>query len=136
MPKKDLDQLRSDIGSGKLSTWREIHHRYDKLWDRYTLDKQKHAYALLCELLNTDRLSESLWHTALDKVIDIQKYICEQVYVSRKKDYDNQFRKATFRKPEEMEAAIGTIDDNSFIIQVKEETGEFLKLVESIRSRS
>lgn len=136
MPKKDLDQLRSDIGSGKLSTWREIHHRYDKLWDRYTLDKQKHAYALLCELLNTDRLSESLWHTALDKVIDIQKYICEQVYVSRKKDYDNQFRKATFRKPEEMEAAIGTIDDNSFIIQVKEETDQFLKLVENIRSRS
>ncbi|MEA4840402.1 MAG: DUF4954 family protein [Bacteroidales bacterium] len=136
MPKKDLDQLRSDIGSGKLGTWREIHHRYDKLWERYTLDKQKHAYALLCELLNADRLSESLWHTALDKVIDIQKYICEQVYVSRKKDYNNPFRKATFRKPEEMDAAIGTIDDNSFIVQVREETAEFLKLVENIRSRS
>ena len=131
--KSDLDLLRFDIGSGKISSWEEIHNRYDMLWDKYTLDKQKHAYALLCELLETDQLTESLWLSCLDRVLDIQKYICDQVYVTRKKDYDNQFRKATFRNSEEMEAAIGTIDDNSFIVQVREDTGRFIEFVENMK---
>lgn len=135
MQKRDLDKLRSDIGSGKLDSWDEIHKRYDQLWDKYTLDKQKHAYALLCELLNTDKLTEELWFSSLDKVAEIQNFICEQVYVSRKKDYDNPFRKATFRNPEEMEAAIGSIDENSFIVHVKEETKDFMELVENIKRR-
>ena len=45
----------------------------------------------------------------------IQQYICEQVYLSRKKDYDNIYRQATYRNQAEMEAAIGTIEDNSFV---------------------
>jgi hypothetical protein len=34
-----------------------------------------------------------------------------------------------------MKAAIGTIDDNSFIIQVRKETDDFKKLVNDIKSR-
>ncbi len=51
IPQKDVDKLRSDIGSGKLATWEKIHHRYNTLWDKYTLEKQKHAFATLCQLL-------------------------------------------------------------------------------------
>jgi len=131
----DLDELRSDIRSGKLTSWNEIHDRYDILWEKYPLDKQKHAYALLCEFLRTDDLTEALWQSSLEKVIEIQRYICDQVYVSRKKDYDNQFRKSTFRKPEEMDAAIGTIDTNGFIVQVREDTQKFIELVESVKNR-
>ncbi len=31
----DLDSLRSDIGTGKLNSWNEIHGRYDQLWEKY-----------------------------------------------------------------------------------------------------
>ena len=50
MQKDDVDKLRSDIGSGKLKTWKDIHNRYDDLWVKYKVDKQKHAFATLCEL--------------------------------------------------------------------------------------
>jgi hypothetical protein len=135
MQKKDLDKLRSDIGSGKLDSWKHIHDRYNKLWARYPLDKQKHAYALLCELEHTAIISGKQWNSLLDKAVEIQEYISDQVYDSRKKDYDNPFRQATFRNPAEMKAAIGTIDDNSFIIQVRKETDDLKKLMKKLKNK-
>jgi hypothetical protein len=135
MQKKEVDRLRSDIGSGKLTSWKNIHDRYNALWKRYPLDKQKHAFAILCELEGTDKLSLKLWNSFLDKAVKIQEYISDQVYDSRKKDYDNPFRKITFRNKEEMKAAIGTIDDNSFIVEVRKETEDLKKRVKTLKSK-
>lgn len=133
--KKDVSKLRSDIRSGMLDSWDDIHKRYENLWKRYPLDKQKHAYAIACECLQVDALDASTGRALLERGIVLQHYVCDQVYNSRKKDYDNVFRKATFRNDEEMNAAIGTIEDNSFIIQVKKETQQFEKRVQSLLSR-
>ena len=92
MPEKEVDKLRADIGSGKLNSWHDIHDRYDKLWASYPRDKQKHAYAVLCELLGTDAITDEKWISALDREEEIQCYIADQVHVSREKDYDNIFR--------------------------------------------
>ena len=134
--KQDVDQIRSDIGSGKLINWDEIHHRYDTLWEKYPLEKQKHAFATLCEILVTDKPTNKQWISALDKAVEIQEFIREQVYISRKKDFDNPFRKTTYRNMSEMTAATGTIEDNSFINQVRKETEDFKKLVDIIKNRS
>ncbi|HEX2919578.1 MAG TPA: DUF4954 family protein [Bacteroidales bacterium] len=133
MLKKDLDQIREDIGNGKLKTWSEIHQRYDKLWEQYPRDKQKHAYALLCELNGTESLTKEQWMAALDKLTKIQEYVSDKVYSSRKKDFDNPYRLITFRNREEMKAAIGLVDENSFIIQVREETKELHERVDTIK---
>ncbi|HLN20307.1 MAG TPA: DUF4954 family protein [Bacteroidales bacterium] len=135
MLKEDLDKLRKDIGSGKLKTWTEIHSEYDKLWVKYSLDKQKHAYVVLSWLLGTDKISEKQWNESLDKALEIQKYVSDQVYISRRKDYDNPYRKITFRNPEEMKAAIGTVDENSFIMQVREETVLLENKIKDLRKK-
>jgi NDP-sugar pyrophosphorylase family protein len=136
IPENDADQLRSDIGSGKLKTWEEIHARYNVLWKNYHVEKQKHAYATLCELNCTSELTKEQWLLSLEKGIKIQEYISNQVYISRKKDFDNKFRQATFRNMEEMTAAIGVVDDNSFVKQVRQETKEFIELVSEIKKRN
>jgi hypothetical protein len=136
MSKDDLDKLRLDIGSAKLETWKDIHNRYNDLWAKYKTDKQKHAYATLCELYGTENLTKAEWKSALDKTVTIQKYVCDQVYSSRKKDFDNPYRQSTFRSKAEMKAAFGTIEENSFILQVRQETDEFEKQVEEIKKRS
>jgi hypothetical protein len=135
MQKDDVDILRFDIGKGKLNTWKDIHNRYDDLWVKYTLDKQKHAFATLCDLYIYDDLTIDGWVQALNKAINIQRFISDQVYNSRKKDFDNPYRKTTFRNMAEMEAAFGSVDENSFIIQVRQETKDFEKLVEEIKKR-
>ena len=136
IPEQDVDRIRSDIGSGKLKNWKEIHKRYDTLWKKYPLEKQKHAFATLCTILEVDKPTKEQWITALDKAVEIQEYVRDQIYISRKKDFDNPFRQATYRNREEMNAAIGTIDDNSFITQVRVETKDFKKLVDTIKNRN
>lgn len=133
--KKNVEQLRKHIGSGKLKNWDEIHNRYNKLWKDYQFGKQKHAYAVFCEILGTDKPTKEQWIVALDKAEDIQEYINDQVYISRKKDFDNPYRKMTYRNMAEMTSAIGTIEDNHFIQQVRKETEDFKKLVSEIKKR-
>lgn len=135
MPEKDVDQVRLDIGSQKLTSWKQIHTRYDKIWEKYRLQKQKHALVTLLDLYGNKNPEKEIWIKHLKKAEKIQTFINDQVYLSRKKDYDNPFRQATFRNNEEMIAAIGTIEDNDFIKQVREETAHFKKRIARMMKR-
>jgi hypothetical protein len=132
MPEEYADQLRADIRDGVLNTWDEIHHRYDELWDNYQAEKLRHAYFALMFLYKdeTDVLTEEMWHENLDKAIHIQQFICNQVYESRKKDYDNEFRNATFRNEDEKIAVIGKLDEVSFVKLIRKQTEEFIALIQ------
>jgi hypothetical protein len=125
----DLEKLSSDIGSGTLASWKEIHERYDRIWEKYQSDKQKHAYATLCHILGTEKITQADWKAALNRTLEIQQYISDQVYISRKKDFDNPFRHTTFRNKAEMTAAIGSVEDNSFILQVRRDTEEMGRVI-------
>ena len=132
MPEEYADQLRADIRDGKLNTWEEIHHRYDELWDNYQAEKMRHAYFALMFLYKDDAdvLTEEMWRENLEKAIRIQHYICDQVYESRNKDYENEFRNATFRNEDEKIAVIGRIEDVGFVQQIREETDAFVKAIQ------
>jgi hypothetical protein len=131
MPEEDVDQLRADIGDGVLNTWDEIHQRYNELWLSYQKEKLRHAYFALMFLYKdeTDVLTKEMWDETLDNALRIQRFICDQVYESRKKDYENPYRNATFRNEAEKLAVIGSIEDVSFVKQIREETEKFVKLV-------
>ncbi len=136
MPEEHVDQLRADICSGVLNTWDDIHHRYNELWKDYQDEKLSHAYFALMFLYKDDAdvLTEAMWHKSLDEAIRIQQYICNQVYESRKKDYDNEIRNTTFRNESEKRAVIGNINDVSFVQQIRKETEEFVKLIQKYRN--
>ena len=135
MPEEDVDQLRADIREGALNTWDEIHQRYNKLWVDYQQEKLRHAYFALMFLYkdDTDVMTKEMWHENLDKAVQIQQFICSQVYESRKKDYDNEIRSTTFRNEAEKLAVVGRIDDVSFVKQIREETEEFKQLVQKYK---
>ena len=133
MPEEYVEQLRNDINEGILNTWDEIHHRYNELWQNYQQEKLRHSYLSLLYLLQTDNLSQETWNETLNKAVEIQQYICNQVYESRKKDYENPYRNATFRNEEEKFAVIGTIEETSFVKQIIEETEQFIALVKEIK---
>lgn len=135
MQTADLDQLRNDIRSGKIGSWEAIHNRYDEIWERYQTDKLRHAYQSLCYLMEKDYITNDDWKKVLFRAIDVQQYICDQVYLTRKKDYDNIYRRQTYRNEDEMIAAIGLLENNSFILQVHEESKEFRINVEQLYNR-
>ena len=80
-------------------------------------------------------MDASLWQRVIDEEARIQRYICDEVYRTRKKDHENPFRQATYRSDEEMTAAIGKLEDNSFVKQIRSETETNLKRLEELRSR-
>ncbi|HUU11603.1 MAG TPA: DUF4954 family protein [Phycisphaerae bacterium] len=131
----DLAHLRADIREGHLADWNAIHAAYDRLWERYPAQRQRHAFATLLDLLGTDALTPQAWTAALDEAAQIQQYVADQTYVTRKKDYDNPFRRMAYSSPEEMEAVLGTAENNSFVKQVRRETEEFAKRVAAIKQR-
>jgi hypothetical protein len=59
IPEKDADQLRKDIGTGKLSSWDGYHKKYDTLWKGIKLQKQKTCICYLCDLLDTKDIRKS-----------------------------------------------------------------------------
>ena len=131
----DVQQLIGDIKGGEPDSWKAIHERYDQLWQRYPLDKQRHAMAILLEVLDIDQLTGPAWNDALDEAVAIQRHVCEQTYATRKKDHDNPFRQTTFANPAEMSAVMGTAEDNNFVKQVRRETQEFEQCVDAVRKR-
>jgi hypothetical protein len=135
MPAADLALLRADIRDGRLATWTAVHEAYDRLWAKYPLDKQRHAFATLLDLLGAEKLTPPIWAAALDEAIRIQEYVAEQTYVTRKKDYDNPFRQMVYSTPAEMAAVLGTAEGNSFVKQVRKETEAFKDLVAAVKQR-
>lgn len=134
MMKEDVDKLRDDINNNVINSWDEIHNRYNEIWARYPKDKMKHACLSLYFLMQTKEINDEMFCKLLKKAIDIQNYICEQVYLSRKKDYDNKIRNSTFRNEDEKIAVIGALDDNSFVKQIRNETEEFKSRIEKVIS--
>jgi len=131
----DLAQLKADIKDGRLATWTAVHEAYDRLWAKYPLDKQRHALATLLDLLEIKKLTPKAWAAALDEAVRIQEYVAGQTYVTRKKDYDSPFRQMVYTTPAEMAAVLGTAEGNSFVKQVRKETGAFKALVATVKQR-
>ncbi|MFA6133541.1 MAG: DUF4954 family protein [Phycisphaerae bacterium] len=132
---EDLAQLKADIREGRLDTWDEIHRRYERLGQKYPTDKCRHALACLLELMGARELAPQVWETALKDALNIQCFVAEQTFRSRKKDFENPFRQITFECPEEQAAVYGSAEDNSFVKQVRKETEDFAALAESVLRR-
>jgi hypothetical protein len=135
MPQQEADCLRAEIRGGKVTSWDEVHKRYDDLWAEYPLQKQLHAMTVLGLLLGAGKLTRESWNAALDQAVLDQRYVRDQVHLTRKKDYEDPFRQITFANPQEMTAVLGDPQNNSFVKQVRRETEAFEALVEEVRKR-
>jgi len=131
----DLTKLKGQITSGRLGDWPAVHAAYDRLWAKYPQDKQRHAYATLLALLGVKKLTRPLWAEACAQAERTQKYIADQTYLTRKKDFANPFRAITYETPEEMSAVLGSAEDNSFVKQIRGETRSFTRLARSLAQR-
>ena len=131
----DLVNLRMDICNGRLDSWKDIHQRYDEIWERYPADKLRHAFQVMCLVMGIEHMTPDAWLVVLAEEERVQRRIAEQVYLSRKKDYDNPFRRATCRSEEEAEAVFRSLEDNSFIKQMRQEMYRNIERIEILRNR-
>jgi hypothetical protein len=131
IPTFRIDILREKIKQGEINSWHEIHAFYDEASHQYSLDKLKHAHSVFAFLENRN-ITQDNFKPALKKLVVMQKRMNEQVQKSRAKDFDDPFRRITYRNKKEMEAVVGKMEDDAFTQYMKKKTEDDIKAVENL----
>ncbi len=128
---KQVKKLIRDIHAGKIKSWDEVHEFYKDRSSIYPAEKLKHAFASLLEIqkLPHHKFSKKIFHRLLREAIDTKEWMTKNIYESRAKDYNSEFRKMVYDTNKEMEKVIGKLKDNAFINQQQEELKQFKKQV-------
>jgi len=131
---KDMQQLLADIKSKKLKDWKQIHRRYNDLWQKYPQDKLNFAlYAWMKkEGMAFKELKSEAIKKLLEKSLHIDALLLEWTTESRAKDYSSEFRKITYRNEAEMEAVLGKLSDNSFIKTMTDDHAAYKEHLQAI----
>lgn len=133
MPSSETYRLIEDVCAGALKTWAQVHERYETLWKAYPLAKQRHAYRTLCDHLGVSRLDRTHWHYALDRALAIQEALSERIQAMRKEDLRNPFAQSLFRSPDEMQAVLGGVQDDTVLQEVSDQTRVFATQVQRFK---
>jgi hypothetical protein len=138
VPQAKLAALFEGVKAGRLSAWPQIHAEYDRLWAEYAEDKALNALQVLRYLESgaldsVALITKERWNACIDEALRLRRYIEDQVYRTKRKDYKDPFRLITFRNSAEMNAVLGRLEDNPFIRSAQEETARFITLMESVR---
>jgi len=136
IPQQRLEELIDGVCTGRIDSWERLHQAYDEAWQQYP--EQRIAHALSCMLnaygLGMEDLSLELIRRALQESVQTARELFDRARASRTKDYENPYRQATFRNPEEMQAVWGRVEDNSFLKQYAEEIETYCRETETVLS--
>jgi hypothetical protein len=134
VPAFRVDDLRFRIREGNIESWKAIHKAYDEFWAAYPLDKARHAWAVL-KFLRINAANAGGFIRELEHALETKRWIADQVYRSRAKDFQDPFRIITYRGKEEMNQVVGTAEDNFFVILTKKKLAQFEETVKLLKQR-
>ena len=132
IPTSALTNFLDKVRNKTIQTWDEVHEFYGESGKLYKEQKVQHAYASLLELQKTDKIDAACFKKLLIRTLEIREWMVKNIFDSRAKDYQNEFRKMVYGNEKEMEVVTGRLEDNVFISQQKEEFKEFRSLIETV----
>lgn len=134
IPVDKIKELFECIKSGKINNWDEVHQFYKKCQEKYEEYKVRHALYLLEWLYSRpiEEFDDSIYKNIVEDVTIVATAIYEDSVTSRGKDYTDYFRTMVYRNEKEMEAVVGQLQHNEFLIQLKEDTMDFIVEIEKI----
>jgi hypothetical protein len=126
VPQRNASALIEKILDGRIDSWTAVHREYDRWWKEYPLERARHALACLLQV-NGYQPAElpKWWIDCVNRAIATQESLARQAREARAKDYDNPIRQAIHGAPEEMEAVLGPLDQDPFLIQIAQQTALF-----------
>jgi Domain of unknown function (DUF4954) len=132
--KPELDKLIQQIHNGKIRTWDQVHDFYRRQGEQYPADRLHHALAALREISGATlrKQGPTGFAALLRQAIATREWMTKEIHASREKDYTNPFRKMVYASTAEMNAVVGTLEDNGFIRQEKEAGNKYRKEVGKI----
>jgi hypothetical protein len=137
IPKNSVNELRNKIRSGELNAWEDVHEFYTHQGSTYSQQRLFHAFASILELksCSLNALSADMLIALIDEAILTKEWMTANIYESRAKDYHNPFRKMVYDNALEMEAVMGSLEDNSFIQQQRDEFIQFKLACKTLKNK-
>ena len=137
IPKNSVNELRNKIRSGELNAWEDVHEFYTHQGSAYSEQKLFHAFASILELksYSLNALTADMLIALIDEAILTKEWMTANIYESRAKDYHNPFRKMVYDNALEMEAVMGSLEDNSFIQQQREDFIQFQLACKTLKNK-
>ncbi|HUQ97535.1 MAG TPA: hypothetical protein VM010_07715, partial [Chitinophagaceae bacterium] len=80
-------------------------------------------------------LTPGLLKQVLKDAAETKQWLFENIYNSRAKDYQNEFRKMVYDTDAELEEVVGKLEDNAFINNQRDELEVFKKQIQNLISR-
>lgn len=127
IPAEKVKTLLQGINERVILSWNDVHKFYDECDNSYLADKARYAIYLLEYLYSKpifEFTSDNYRNILLD-VNDVSTSIYESSVESRRKDYQDNFRKITYSNEDEMISVVGKLEENDFLIELKAETEKF-----------
>ncbi len=134
IPEKEVEKLISQIQQNKVKSWDEVHAFYERMTAEYNTQKLQQALSAYKKVfgINLAAAAKADWKELLETSIDTKSWIFDQIFESREKDYTNPFRQMVFNDPATMDAVIGKFEDNSFILQERNDLKQYRKKIQQI----
>lgn len=131
-----VDDLREEIRTGIIDSWKDIHAAFARAEASFAEDCARHALAVTAWLEELDAnmarcrggdavqasragsvasLTNGTIRHILSASADISRRIAVEIRACRERDLSDPFRAMTYRNRDEQEAVLGTVDDNAFI---------------------
>jgi hypothetical protein len=131
--KDAVNACLAQIKKGSLNSWDALHAFYKKQSAGYGDQKLAHALAIY-KTIHGEDLSKNKNKVVqlLEESISFRKEITDLIFESREKDYQNPFRLMVYNNPEEMDAVVGKLDQNSFILEEQKSFRNYKKMVTTL----
>lgn len=125
--KDAIELLMSEIKSSKIDEWEDVHKYYHNLSKSYLESKRSHAFASILEITGEtwETITIETLKSWLHEAILHRTWMVNEIFASRAKDYVNPFRNMVYNSDEERDIVVGKLDENSFILQQREELEVF-----------
>lgn len=134
LPEPSFQTLIHGIKDGTISSWEEVHGFYRENGSLYKEQKFQHAFASLLEVrgIGAADFTPEVFAQLLQEAVATKEWMTKNIYQSRAKDYQSEFRKMVYDNEQEMVEVVGRLEDNAFIQQQQEELEVFRKQAQSI----
>ena len=125
---KEVQRLLERIKTTDFS-WDQIHDFYKEAESAYAQAKDQHALFTLLDLyhISADAITATQIKTILTEFASVAEQLIRWAIESRKKDYNGSFRTMIYENTQEMEAVLGTIEENTFLIEYEKEMKAYME---------
>lgn len=131
IPDEKVQNLFELIKAKKINSWCEVHEFYNKCQVEYLNEKTRYAIFLLEELYSDkiENFSKAIFKDIANDVSVFAEEMYNSSVSSREKDFTDYYRAMVYKNKEEMQAVLGSVNNNDFLKELKLDTQKFIQFV-------